>query len=55
LNVFEKIGFLDEAFVEYDIGNSGFEDDLMHIFFEICETREEWEYLVSGKTGKTSF
>jgi len=41
-----KIGFLDEAFVEYDIGNSGFEDDLMHIFFEICETREEWEYLV---------
>ena len=50
-----KIGFLDEAFVEYDIGNSGFEDDLMHIFFEICETREEWEYLVSGKTGKTSF
>jgi hypothetical protein len=41
-----KIGFLDDAFVEYDIGNSGFEDELMHIFFKICETKEEWEYLV---------
>ena len=28
-----KIGFLGDAFVEYDIGNSGFEDELMHIFF----------------------
>ena len=41
-----KIGFLDEAFVEYDIGNSGFDDALMDIFFEICDTKEEWEYLV---------
>ena len=41
-----KIEFLDEAFVEYDVGNSGFEDDLMHIFFDICDTKEEWEYLV---------
>ena len=41
-----KIGFLDDAFVEYDIGNSGFDDALMDIFFEICETKEEWEYLV---------
>lgn len=41
-----KIGFLDDVFVEYDIENSGFEDELMHIFFEICETKEEWEYLV---------
>ncbi|MBL7117988.1 MAG: DUF86 domain-containing protein [Candidatus Syntrophoarchaeum sp.] len=41
-----KFKFLDEAFVEYDIGNSGFEDELMHIFFEMCETKEEWEYLV---------
>ena len=41
-----KRGFLDDAFVEYDIGNSGFEDELMHIFFEICDTKEEWEYLV---------
>ena len=41
-----KIGFLDEAFVEYDVGNSGFDDALMDIFFEICETEEEWEYLV---------
>ena len=41
-----KFKFLDEAFVEYDIGNSGFGDELMHIFFEMCETKEEWEYLV---------
>lgn len=36
-----KIGFLGDAFVEYDIGNSGFEDELMHIFFDICDTKEE--------------
>ena len=41
-----KRGFLDDAFVEYDIENSGFEDELMHIFFDICETEEEWRYLV---------
>ena len=41
-----KFDFFDNAFVEYDIGNSGFEDELIHIFFEICETKEEWEYLV---------
>ena len=41
-----KIGFLDEAFVEYDMGNSGFDDALMDIFFEMCETKEEWDYLV---------
>ncbi|RJS85825.1 hypothetical protein CW713_01120 [Methanophagales archaeon] len=42
-----KIGFLDDAFVEYDIGKSGFDDELMDIFFEICDTKEEWEYLVA--------
>ena len=41
-----KLEFLDGAFVEYDIGNSGFEDALMDIFFGMCETKEEWEYLV---------
>ncbi len=41
-----KFRFLDEAFKEYNIGNSGFEDGLMEIFFEICQTKEEWEYLV---------
>jgi hypothetical protein len=42
-----KLEFFDCAFVEYDIGNSGFEDALMDIFFAMCETEEEWEYLVA--------
>lgn len=46
-----KYEFLDEAFVEYDVGNSGFDDALMDIFFEICDSKEEWEYLVE-KLGK---
>ena len=50
-----KIGFLDDAFVEYDIGNSGFEDELMHIFFDICETKEEWEYLVEKLAKRPSY
>lgn len=41
-----KLDFLDEAFEEYNVNNSGFEDSLMDIFFEICRTKEEWEYLV---------
>jgi hypothetical protein len=35
-----KCEFFDGAFVEYDMGNSGFEDALMDIFFEMCETKE---------------
>lgn len=41
-----KFEFLDEAFKEYNIGNSGFDDTLMDLFFQICQTKEEWEYLV---------
>ena len=41
-----KLAFLDEAFEEYDAGNSGFEDALMETFFDVCRTREEWEYLI---------
>jgi hypothetical protein len=41
-----KFEFLDDAFVEYDEGNSGFDDSLMDVFFEICETEGEWKYLV---------
>ncbi len=41
-----KFEFLDVAFVEYDEGNSGFDDSLMDVFFEICETEGEWKYLV---------
>jgi hypothetical protein len=41
-----KFEFLDKAFVQYDYGNSGLDDALMEAFFGICETKEEWEYLV---------
>ena len=41
-----KFEFLEDAFEEYNIGNSGFEDALLDIFFELCETKEEWEYMV---------
>lgn len=46
LSTTAKLEFLDEAFEEYNINNSGFEDGLLDIFFEICQTKEEWEYLV---------
>jgi hypothetical protein len=46
LSTASKLEFLDEAFEEYNLNNSGFEDSLMDIFFEICQTKEEWEYLV---------
>jgi hypothetical protein len=46
LSTAAKLEFLDEAFEEYNINNSGFEDGLLDIFFEICQTKEEWEYLV---------
>lgn len=49
-----KLEFLDDAFEEYNIGNSGFEDALMDIFFSICETKEEWEYLVKKLDEKPS-
>ena len=41
-----KIRFLDNAFEEYNNENSGLEDAMMDVFFEICQTKEEWEYLV---------
>ncbi len=41
-----KLEFFDDAFEEYDMENSGFEDALMDIFFAMCKTEEEWEYLV---------
>ncbi len=41
-----KIRFLDDAFEEYNNENSGLEDAMMDVFFEISQTKEEWEYLV---------
>jgi len=49
-----KRELLDEIFVEYDEGNSGFDDTLTDLFFELCKTREEWEYLVSKLEHKPS-
>lgn len=42
-----KFDFLDNAFIEYALGNSGFDDALKNTFFDICETKEEWEYLIT--------
>ncbi len=41
-----KFEFLDEAFVQYNYGNSGLDDVLMDAFFGVCKTKEEWMYLV---------
>ena len=46
ISAFAKIEFLDAAFKQYNYGNSGFNDELMNLFFQICKTKEEWEYLV---------
>jgi hypothetical protein len=42
-----RIAFMDNAFIEYDKYNSGFEDSLAGIFFEMCRTEEEWRYLIT--------
>ena len=42
-----KIAFMEDAFDEYDKYNSGFEDSLAEIFFELCQTDEEWRYLIT--------
>ena len=39
-------GSEDDAFEEYNNENSGLEDAMTDVFFEICQTNEEWEYLV---------
>ncbi|OLN28239.1 hypothetical protein [Desulfosporosinus metallidurans] len=41
-----KRRFMEAAFVEYDAGNSGFDDGLMDLFFELCKEKDEWEFLV---------
>lgn len=40
-----KLEFLDDAFTEYD-SDSPFEEELTDIFFELCQTKKEWKYLV---------
>lgn len=41
-----KRKFMDEVFIEYDAGNSGFDDVLIDLLFELCKEKNEWEYLV---------
>ncbi|MDO8549482.1 MAG: hypothetical protein Q7S39_04925 [Ignavibacteria bacterium] len=49
-----KYEFMNVAFIEYDADNSGFEDGLMDLFFELCKEKEEWEYLIKKLNGKPS-
>jgi len=49
-----KRKFMDAAFVEYDAGNSGFDDTLMDLFFDLCKEKEEWEYLVKKLNNRPS-
>lgn len=37
---------LDEAFDEYHLHNSGFDDRLLDIIFKTCRDKEDWEYLI---------
>ncbi|GAB6155743.1 hypothetical protein JCM17380_44940 [Desulfosporosinus burensis] len=49
-----KHRFMDAAFVEYDTGNSGFDDGLMDLFFELCKEKDEWEFLVQKLNSRKS-
>lgn len=49
-----KLEFMDAAFIEFDEGNSGFDDALLDLFFELCKEKEEWEYLVKKLNNKPS-
>ncbi len=48
-----KLEFLDEAFEEYDL-DSPFEDELTDIFFDLCQTKKEWKYLVGKLEDRSS-
>lgn len=48
-----KAKLLDDIFQEYNMHNSGFEDALIDLSFQICSTKEEWRYLV-GKLEENS-
>jgi len=49
-----KYRFMDEAFIEYDEGNSSFDDGLMDLFFELCQEKDEWEFLVQKLNSRRS-
>ena len=41
-----KYKFMDDVFIEYDAGNSGFDDKLLELVYDICSEKEDWEYLI---------
>lgn len=41
-----KHKFIDRVFIQYNYNNSGFEDDLMDLCFNICSEKDDWEYLI---------
>ncbi|MBI3193061.1 MAG: hypothetical protein HYZ34_01185 [Ignavibacteriae bacterium] len=45
---------MDEIFEEYNIGNSGFGDSLIDLCYMLCDTKEEWQYLVKKLGEKPS-
>ena len=49
-----KRKLMDAVFIEYDEGNSGFDDSLMELCFQLCQEKEEWEYLVKKLGNKPS-
>lgn len=46
--------FIDEAIIEYQKHNSGFDDRLMELFFEACKSDEDWEFLIQKLKEKPS-
>lgn len=45
---------MDSAFEEYDAGNSGFDDILMDLLFQLYKEKKEWEYLVTKLNNRPS-
>jgi hypothetical protein len=46
--------FIDDAMFEYQKHNSGFDDELMELFFEACKSDEDWEFLIQKLKEKPS-
>jgi hypothetical protein len=46
--------FIDDAIIEYQKHNSGFDDQLKELFFEACKSDEDWEFLIQKLKEKPS-
>ncbi|MBC7920812.1 MAG: hypothetical protein H7Z75_06930 [Ferruginibacter sp.] len=49
-----RTGILEEATVEHQTGNSGFDDALMDLLNSLCVYRSDWEYLIDYLENKRS-